>query len=214
MGYGRCCVYFFTGTGNSMRIAAWLGDLGRQRQLETIVSPLRDASPTRDLEPGPHQLLVMSMPTHGFTASWHVIKFAARLPRGAGTHAGVVASRAGVQIGSWQPPGVSASATFLIGLLLALRGYRIRGLLSVNMPSNWFSLHPIQGERARRFMLEAAQPTVHRFGERLLAGGTSFVTPSNVYELALTLLLWPVSLLYLLVGRFYLARLFFANTHC
>ena len=43
--YRRITTYFFTGTGNSMRMASWLGDIARAGGLETLVSPLRDANP-------------------------------------------------------------------------------------------------------------------------------------------------------------------------
>jgi Pyruvate/2-oxoacid:ferredoxin oxidoreductase delta subunit len=52
------------------------------------------------------------------------------------------------------------------------------------------------------------------FGAKVLECRRVWLTPNNVYELIFGLLLAPISLAYLVVGRFFLAKLFFANNRC
>lgn len=39
-------------------------------------------------------------------------------------------------------PGLSGLALILPALMLRLKGYRIKGLRPLDLPSNWISLHP------------------------------------------------------------------------
>jgi len=154
MPYRRATVYYSTGTGNSYRAAVWSRQTLEAEVEGPLLASLTEAKPSQQLSASPDQLLVMVMPSHGFTAPWTVLKSVCRLPRRSGAHAAVVATRAGVKLGRLHPPGMSGSGTFIVALLLALRGYRTRGALSVNMPSNWFSLHPMQSLQSHRQITE------------------------------------------------------------
>jgi ferredoxin len=160
---------------------------------------------------GPSHLVGLLTPTHGFTAPWWMIRFALRLPRGQGTHDFVAVTRGSIKVGKLRVPGMEGTAGYLLALLLFVKGYRVRGVLGLDMPANWTALHSSLSTAAIHDIEERARPLACGYLERLLSGQTVF---GGFGFLALGLLLLPVSLLYLLIGRFFLAKLFFANNAC
>ena len=111
-------------------------------------------------------------------------------------------------------PGISGSAVFLITLILWFKGYRVRGGLGLDMPSNWTSLHPALKPSSVEAIISRARPVFERFLETILDGKTVWWTWNLAYEFVWILLLTWISAMYLLLGRFYLAKLFFANNKC
>lgn len=213
MGHSRVTVYYATGTGNGFRVAQWIADQARRVGIRKRVVAIEAARPDDQLSDHPDQLLVMVLPTHGFTAPWHVIRFAWQLPRRR-ARAVCVATRAGLVIGGRQPPGLAGTAALLIALILALKGYAVRGTMSVNMPSNWMSLHPALRPQSIQRVLETSQARVDRFARQVIDGRRWWLTGNNLYELVGGLVLLPASALYLSFARFFLAKLFFANNRC
>lgn len=86
--------------------------------------------------------------------------------------------------------------------------------MSVDMPSNWYSLHPIQSRASQDAIIGRAGKRVDRFINRILEGKMAWLTAGNFIEFAWGTILSLVSLGYLLYGRLFLAKLFFANGDC
>ena len=82
------------------------------------------------------------------------------------------------------------------------------------MPSNWISFHPGLKEESSRPIVARGEKTGRRFMGVVLGGRKYWVTLSNLYDLVFGLLLLPVSVGYLVVGRLFLAKLFFATNDC
>lgn len=200
-----------SGTGNTRRAAGWMAEAARERGVATLQAPIEIADVNQDVEDSPEQLMGIMMPAHGFTAPWHMIRFALRLPRRKNTHAFVAVTRASVKIGKVFIPGMEGTANFLIALILALKGYHIRGTIGIDMPSNWTALHPAQNEDILRAIENKAKPAADRYINRILDGSPAF---SGWICLAIGLAIARISLMYLIMGRFMLAKLFFANTKC
>lgn len=211
MPYQDALFYVMSGTGNSHRVAAWLAEDVAAGGATARVVPLDAARPAEEVAAGPAHLVGLAFPTHGFTAPWAVVRFALRLPRRRGTHALVMPTRAGSHIGAWFTPGLEGTGGYLIALLLLLKGYDIRAVQAVDMPSNWISLHPALLPSTVEGILARARPKVNALAQRIVAGER--VLRGGV-PLLLGLLLLPISLAYLLLGRFLLAKLFFANERC
>ena len=184
------------------------------RGLETQLLPLDKAKSKKMLHAGKEDFLAIVFPTHGFTAPWHALKSVWKLPQGNAAHVFCIATRAGLKFGSLFIPGISGTATFVIALILLLKGYKVRGAMSVDMPSNWYSLHPIQGRKSHEAIIARAENKVAGFMEKVLSNSTIWFTSNNLYEIILGTLLSPISVIYLLFGRFFLAKLFFANNNC
>jgi ferredoxin len=214
MPYRNTVIYFLSGTGNSYRVSTWIERVGQEKGSNTTVVPIDKAEPGKEIKDESDNLLGIVTPTHGFTAPWQMLKFVWRLPRVKRTHAFCVATRAGLKFGRIFPPGISGSGTFLIALILRLKGYRVKGVMSVDMPSNWFSLHPIQCLENLEAIITRAENKTIQFTGSIFSNCRVWFTRNNVYEIVCGIVLSPISVLYLFIGRFFLAKLFFANTNC
>jgi len=209
--YRQVTFYYYTGSGNSRRVAAWMADAVRATGSAVIFSPLQSANPADDVGHGENALLVLVMPTHAFTAPWAVLRFALGLPRRKGTDAAVVATRGGLKIGQLYTPGFEGTATSLVALILAAKGYRVQSTEGIDMPSNWTALHPALPRRAVDGIIDHAQRKTARLSAEIISGAPGF---ANWRASLLGVLVLPLSLGYLLCGRFFLAKLFFASDDC
>ncbi len=202
-----------TGTGNSFRTATWIAEAARRQGTEARVIPYERACVEKEVEAGPGELLGIVMPTHAFTSPWPILRFALGLPRGRGTHAFVTPTRGSVRIGRVCLPGSECTAGYLVALILWLRGYSVRGVRGIDMPLNWMSLIPGLHPKNVEVIRSRAQGQVSEFMEPILSGSRCFRWGSFAH-LLFGLLLLPISVMYLLFGRFFLSKLFFANFRC
>jgi len=212
--YKTASFYISSGTGNSLRVAGWMQQIAEDQGIKIqrqLIDKHFQEQPAADSE---ENMVCFFMPTHGFTAPWSVIKFILRLPRVRKSHAIVVATQGRLQFGKFFIPGLSASATFLIALILAIKGYKVRGVQSINMPSNWMALHSGQKPANVKRIIEKAQIPSEQFIIKILSGKHSWFTILNSVEFVLGLLLFPISIGYLIYGKEGLAKLFFVNHQC
>ena len=212
--YNKATTYYMSGTGNTFRVATWFDETAKARGIESTIAPIESAKPEEEVEASDRQLLALFLPTHGFTAPWQMIKFAFCLPRKKGVDAFCVATRAGTKFGPLFLPGLSGTAVFIIALILAIRGFNLRGVLPINMTSNWISAHPGYSPKSARAIHSRSRPKAASFFECILSGKTSWINLNNALELLFGLAILPISIGYLLVGRFFLAKLFFSNNKC
>lgn len=211
MSYREATFYFYTGTGNSYRVIEWMAGAAREAGAAVTVRPIEAAHPAAEIGAGETALLGLTMPTHGFTAPWAMLRFVLRLPRRRGTHAVVSATRAGSRIGPIFTPGIEGSGAYLIALILALKGYRVRGTMGIDMPSSWIALHPALAPRTVSGIIARAQEKTARFMEAVLGGRRRLTGWGN---LVFGLIMLPLSLAYMVIGRLFLAKLFFASADC
>jgi ferredoxin len=214
IGYANMAIYFMSGTGNTFRTCAWMAEHAEARGISAECIPIPDSDPKEEVEDNPDHIIGIAMPTHGFTLPWMVIKFLLKLPRVKSTGAFVLATRAAMKIGKVVTPGLSGTATFIAAFIMRLKGYRIRGIASIDMPSNWMSLHWGFSKESAEYVKEKRRPQAMAFVDKIVSGKRSILTVDNSITLVLGLALLPVSLGYLLIGRFFLAKLFFANNSC
>lgn len=211
--YQHVAWWVMSGTGNSLRAAQWLAQTATEGGATSSIHALGPERPHSVLPDQETSLLGLCFPTHGFTAPWNVLRAVLRAPGCHHTHAVVVATRAGVKLGPLFLPGLEGTAAYLVALILALKGYSVRGVLGLDMPSNWMSLHPGHDRPASLAIIQRAQCKTRTFARCVLAGARSF-SVQTLLCLLLGVALLPLSVGYLLVGRLFLAKLFFANGHC
>lgn len=207
----RVLLYVMSGTGNTHRVARWMEAEARARGLAAELRPIRSHDFAADQPGRPGTLIGLLMPTHAFTAPWPAIRLALRMPRSTGAQAFVVATRGGTRLGARHFPGLEGTAGYLIAILLALKGYSVRGVLGLDMPANWIAAHPGFTRDAADSIISRAAPRASAFLGQLLDGRRRF---GGWVPLALGLALIPVSVGYLLKGRFLLAKVFFADSRC
>jgi Pyruvate/2-oxoacid:ferredoxin oxidoreductase delta subunit len=207
----RLTVYYLTGTGNSLLASRWIAAAARAAGLE---ARLESIAPARDPAGGaatPADVLALCFPTHAFTAPWAMIRFALGLPMGNGRSALVLVTRGSIEVGRVLIPGLEGTAGYLIAGILRAKGYDVLGVRGVDMPSNWTIVHSAMGDEPTSRIIGRAEREVAGFTHDVLAGQSRH---EGQVRLALGLALAPVSLLYNLVGRFKLAKLFFASSAC
>jgi Pyruvate/2-oxoacid:ferredoxin oxidoreductase delta subunit len=208
--YSSLAIHVFSGTGNSLRAAGWLGELFDIHKTKLVRIGKEKVSFST---PGADSITGVVFPTHGFTAPWAVLRHVLRLPRGKKSAAFVIATRAGAWPG-FLLPGMSANAVFVVALILLLKGYHIKGLRGLDMPSNWMSLHWGISRKNAEKIIERAKIRIEQFGSKIFKGERYLLSFNNVIDLVVGICLMPLSAGYLLIGRFGLAKLFYANWKC
>jgi len=217
--YDSATVFFYSGTGNSLRVAMWMAGIVREAGVPATVSPSSGAAPEWPAGEQPAgsgaSLVGLVLPTHGFTAPSGALRLARSLPRAAvwGGHcdAVVVATRGAIRVAGIVIPGYEGSAALLCALILQLKGYRILAAAGVDMPSNWTALHPAMPADAVAEIRSRGRKQIDTLMARVLSGArVALPVPTALVALALL----PVSIGYMLVGRRLLGKLFFASERC
>lgn len=211
--YQDALIYFMSGTGNTYRVATWVREGFENQNTKTQIIPFERANPIKEIIPGEQSLLGLFLPTHGFTAPWVMIRFAYNLPAGKGTHAFITSTRGGTKFGNVYLPGFEGTGAYLLALILILKGYRVRGVIGVDMPLNWTALVPGFSKKTAESMNTRQKPKVITFVKEILNGEKKF-SIWTVVSLILGILIIPFSIGYLLIARFFLAKLFFPTSDC
>ena len=119
-------------------------------------------------------------------------------------------TRAGMLIGKFVTPGMTGIAFYISSLLLKLKGYGIQALFPVNLPSNWISVHPGLNSGTVNYIHKNERKRVRKFTHRILGGSSDFRALLEFYDI----LLLPIAILYYLVGRFMIAKTYYASSAC
>jgi Pyruvate/2-oxoacid:ferredoxin oxidoreductase delta subunit len=208
--YSKVIIYYFSGTGNSANVARWFGEVAIHSGLEfqTLNIAVKDRL---SVSPPPDNcLLVFVSPIHGFNYPPIVVNFIARFPKGRNDVV-LMNTRAGMLIGKWITPGLTGVAFLLAALLLKIKGYSIHAMQPVDLPSNWISLHPGLNTRTVQYLHERNKKKVSEFACKVISGKRSY---KALLEIVQDVLVSPVSLLYYFVGRYFLAKTFYASSAC
>ncbi len=205
-------INYFSGTGNALTVCRWIAQSARERNMAAHIQAI-DRFDRHEIKKAPDEaLLGFAYPTHGFALPWFMLKYILFFPRGH-NNVFLLNTRAGMKIGGWNTPGLSGLALLLPILILIGKGYHIIGLMSVDMPSNWISLHPGLFPGAVEYIVNKCHAKVNRFGSKILVGQCSIPWYFMVF-LPLDLMVSPISIIYLILGRFFLAKTFFASKKC
>lgn len=207
--FEKIFTFFMTGTGNSYKVAIWFTEVAKELGLKIKIQQIK--TDKLCLDPDANTLCVFTLPTHGFTAPWLIVKHILCLPRGNGASAVVLPSRAGTRIKGVSLPGMEGTAGYLTACLLFLKGYKVRGVMGVDMPSNWTAVHWGLSRENLEFITSAAEPRVKHFAKTVLSGQVYF---DGIIPLALGVWLVPISFAYLVLAQFILSKLFFASDKC
>lgn len=120
-------------------------------------------------------------------------------------------TRAGMLIEKFNLPGLTGIAFYFSAFILKLKGYSINGMVPVDLPSNWISIHPGLNARTVTFLHEVNKAKVTKCAEKIISGERDF---RALREIVQDIIISPVSLGYFLVGRFMFAKTFYASKDC
>jgi ferredoxin len=205
----KLIIYYFTGTGNSQKVADWIAGEAMVQNLDCRKVDISKSERMAMASPDSKALVVFVSPIHGFNYPPVMMNFIARFPKGK-NNVVLMNTRAGMLIGKWVTPGVTGIAFYLSMLLLWLKGYSIKALKPVDMPSNWISAHPGLNARTVRYIHEQCKIRVTKFAQKMLAGKKHFNALFEVWDI----LLLPISIGYYFIGRFMLAKTYYASADC
>lgn len=209
-GYRQFVIYCFSGTGNSRNVALWMSDAANANGIESQIINIADIDRLSIAPPPADALVLFVSPIHGFNYPPVMIHFIARFPKGKNKVL-LMNTRAGMLIGKIITPGLTGIAFYLSALFLKLKGYAIIGMVPVDLPSNWISVHPGLNQSTVSYLHERNKIRVDRCASRIISGKEDF---RGVYEIIQDLIIAPFSLAYYFAGRFFFAKTYYASADC
>lgn len=207
--YKKVIIYYFSGTGNSRNVAVWFTQVAKEYNVECRIINIAQIDRLSIEPPDPDALLVFVSPIHGFNYPPIMLHFIMRFPKGKNKVV-LMNTRAGMLIGKFITPGLTGIAFYLSAFILTLKGFSTKAILPVDMPSNWISLHPGLNDRTVKYLHEKNRERVTVFARKILSGKFHFKALLEMYDL----LLAPIALAYYFMGRFFLAKTFYASSDC
>ena len=204
-------IYFFSGTGNARNVAGWFAGVASDENIPARTIDIASTGRKNIQPPPPGSLVGFISPTHGFNYPPAMMFFIFRFPRSKGNRAFLMNTRAGLKLSKWFIPGLSGIALWLSALVLLLKGYRIVGLRSIDLPSNWISFHPGVKENVVESIYAHCKGITVKFARKILSGKKVYTAFRDIIQ---DLLVSPVSIGYFFVGRFILAKSFYATNAC
>ncbi len=208
--YSNLTIFYFTGTGNALAAANWIADEAETRGVKTSVIQITPSLKAIGFPGGTDSLVGFCYPTHGFNAPPVVINFLFRFPKG-NNPVFLLNTRAGMKLSKLFTPGMSGLAQLFPALILGIKGYKIAGLQPMDLPSNWISIHPGLRQKVVDSIFQRCEKISKRFSAKILDGKNVF---NGLLSLPVDLLISPISVAYILLGRFALAKTFIADSRC
>jgi len=207
-----------SGTGNTYRVSRWIEEIVNRDKIKSKVVMIEDADFHNDLNQGADLLLGLLFPTHGFMPPWSMIKFLFRMPKRADMPVMCVATRGGLKIGPLYIPGVSGFATFFAAIMMILKGYSVKAIFSLDMPSNFINFHWGLHPKNVDNISDRAKHRLKLLIPRILNSQRILFTRNNLWEsLWCVLLFWLLPIypvLYLIFARMFMAKVMFSNNKC
>lgn len=155
-------------------------------------------------------LIVFVSPVHGFNYPPVMLNFISRFPKGRNKVL-LMNTRAGILINKYNLPGLSGATFYLASLILMIKGYSIKGMVPVDLPSNWLFLHPSLSDRAIRILHEKNKKRVVTSAEKVISGKRDFRAFREILQ---DIIISPVTLGYYFAGRFFFSKTFYASKSC
>lgn len=210
--YDNLLIIYYSGTGNSKRVSEWIVQEAQNYGLKTHISSYHQFNPDNIAGFEGKTLIGFFSATHGFNMPHSMLKFLFRFNLLKGSDGFIGNTRAGMKLSKLFLPGLSGIAMYFPALILFFKGYKIKAMYPVDLPSNWISLHPGIRRKVVDSMVEHYEQLTKKFASKVLSGKRIFL--KSFVLLPLDLLVAPIALGYYFVGRFILAKTFIANYNC
>jgi len=211
--YTNIIIYYFSGTGNALQASRWVAENAEKKGITSKLVCIDRFQKIELHNSKDNTLLGFCSPTHGFNLPWIMLKFILKFPVGKGVDVFLINTRAGMKMGKLFLPGLSGLAQLLPMLILIIKGFRIRGLLPLDLPSNWISVHPGLKQKVVVSIFDQRKKEVSLFSSQILSG-KSYYASKFFWALPFDLLVSPIAFLYFFYGRFFFAKTFIASANC
>ncbi len=206
----KATIFYFSGTGNAKCISLWLAEFAANKEIPCKVFDITRCDRTTISASIENALVLIISPTHGFNFPAITLKFIRKFPKG-NNPVIVMNTRGGLKIGKWVMPGLSGIALMLSAFILWTKGYKITGMVPFDMPANWLTVHPALKENAVKYLHQFNYRRVEKHAEKFYTGQPDF---SAFKDLIQDILISPIALGYFLIGRFAIAKSFYASSKC
>jgi len=211
--FNKALLHYFSGTGNAKSVAYWIGEKIYNIGIGVTINNIGNQTESTDANILDGDTFVgFCYPTHGFNAPPIVLKYLWNYPR-AKNHNNVfiINTRAGLKLSKIFVPGLSGLALLLPAIILLLKGYNIIGYRSIDLPSNWISLHPGLRQKVVNSIFSRCKRITFSFSDKILNGKKVTI---GLWWLPIDLVLIPISIGYYFYGRFALSKTFIATDSC
>ena len=210
--YENLLLIYYSGTGNSKRVCEWIAGKAEEEGIRTVVASYHQFNSESVDDFTGKTLIGFFSATHGFNLPHSMLKFMIRFHSLTGSDIFIGNTRAGMKLSKLFLPGLSGIALYLPALLMWIKGYRIRSLYPVDLPSNWISLHPGLKKKVIDSMFDHYRTLTRKYAGKILSGKRVYLKAFVL--LPLDILVAPLAIGYYFFGRFILAKTFIANEHC
>jgi ferredoxin len=210
--YDNLLLIYYSGTGNSKRVSEWIGNTASEAGIKTYVTSYDQFNPEIIAGFTGRTLVGFFSATHGFNLPHSMLKFLVRFNVLKGSDVFIGNTRAGMKLSKIFLPGLSGIALYLPALIMYLKGYRIRSLYPVDLPSNWISLHPGLKKKVIDSMFDHYRSLTIRYAGKVLSGKRVFLKAFAL--LPIDLMVFPLAVGYYFFGRYILAKTFITNKNC
>ncbi len=173
--YNNLLMIYYSGTGNAKRVSEWIVEDARLRGMRTHICSFRDFRPEDVSDFEGQTLIGFFSATHGFNMPHSMLKFIFRFRWLQGSDVFIGNTRAGMKMGRFFLPGLSGIAMYFPALIMLLKGYKLKAMYPVDLPSNWISLHPGLRRKVIDSMVTHYERLTKQFSARVLSGQKVFL---------------------------------------
>jgi Pyruvate/2-oxoacid:ferredoxin oxidoreductase delta subunit len=209
--YEKLDLFVYSGTGNTYKTAECIGRAAKKKGVGYDIGMIDIHSNPEEYKPDNRHLLGLLAPTIGAIQPLSFFGFILRLPRGNGMRVFLAGTGAWTKIGPLFLPGFVGYGLYLAALILTLKGYKVAGVNGFGMPHNWTTLIPPYWRGLEKRINEEIGGAVEDFTFKLITGKKVF---KRIGDLVFCLLVFPLPLLFLLIGHLYLAKTMFPSHRC
>ena len=210
--YDNLLIIYYSGTGNSKRVSEWIQEVAKWQEMKTHISSYHKFNPEDIIDFKGKTLIGFFSATHGFNMPHSMLRFLFRFRLLKGSDVFVGNTRAGIKLSKLFLPGLSGIAMYFPALILLFKGYKVKAMYPVDLPSNWISLHPGIKRKVVDSMVDHYERLTKKFATKVLSGKRVFL--KSFVLLPLDILVAPIAFGYYFVGRYILAKTFIANYNC
>lgn len=204
-------IYYFSGTGNSIRVAQKIAGNAEELGYTSRIIDIATINRKKPELPDENTLIGFVSPTHGFNYPPIMMHFLFRFPKAKRHKVFFVNTRAGMKMGKLFLPGLSGIAQYFYAILFVVKRYKVVGMQCIDLPSNWISIHPGLKPTVIQSIVHRCDNVIDRFSAKILTKKNSYRALRDIIQ---DLLITPVSILYYLIGRFFFAKSFYADKNC
>lgn len=207
----KLIIYYFSGTGNARNVSYWINDIAIKRNIESEIIDISKLKSRKNIKLPKDALIGFCSPTHGFNFPPIMFHFLLRFPKSNNNSCFIINTRAGMKAGNIFLPGISGMAQYFAAVILRLKGFKIFAMHPIDLPSNWISFHPGLKPTVVDSIYSKRKRETERLAQNIFNGKKNF---KGLKPILIDLLITPIALLYYIIGRFILAKSFYASKDC